>query len=164
MQIYIYTKENGEWIKNDSHSVEWDEDKKYEYHYVAFAIPGLTCSAAYFLRCKEIVGDSYKRLFFNINHKNEAGTLFPNHKATFLPVHKANYYLGTIKHRDGVTDAEFREYFRDVEKANSLIGTDTIVFDLRDYNNMLLLQTHLESIALDVLKANISIKTMIVLR
>ena len=64
MIINKYVKENDVWVKELAKPEEWDEDTKYESHYVAFAIPGLTFSASYLLRCPEI-GNYYSDLFKN---------------------------------------------------------------------------------------------------
>ena len=146
----VYMKKNGAWVeeKDSSLSLKWEEDNKYDFHYVAFAIPGLTFAAEYCMPFRKIF--DYKELFYTINSNNEAGTLYPACNATFLPVHRANYYLGTIEHRSSVTTDEIKTYFHDVDKANTMMGTDTIVLDLRDFTELLLrfsyTQTALETL------------------
>ena len=155
-----YTKTGKDWIENTNDSREWDENMCYQYHYVAYAIPGLTFAANYFLKCK--VPGNYKELFYEINSKNETGTLYPFCKATFMPVPSANYYLGTVEHRKTVTEKEIRNYYKDVLKANNMMGTDTIVLDLRDLDLFLsaLMNT---SICLEEFKKDSLIKSVIVL-
>lgn len=157
-----YKKENGVWVEHDYKITDWEDwekNDKRKYHYVAYAIPGLTYAAAYF--CNTSIND-YKDLFYTINSRNEAGTLYPQYKATFLPVHRANYYQGSVEHRKNVTEEEKRSYYRDVDKANTMMCADTIALDFRDLD--LLLELFIETrIAQEELLNNPYLRTIIVL-
>ncbi len=153
-----YLKDEEGWTEAIK-TTDWNENDKYNYHYVAFAIPGLTFAAEYFYINRSL---NYKKLFYEINSANEAGTLFPLHKATYLPVNKANYYMETIKHRENTSEKDQRKYFKDVEKSNTMFGTDTIVLDLRDFD-LILEKMKITKIALEELENSFLIKKIIVL-
>ena len=158
MSIKTFTREGGDWIEKTNSPADWDESMVYRHHYVAYAIPGLTYAAEY---CSKNI-PNYRELFYEINSTNEAGTLYPLYKATFMPVPRANYYLGTIEHRKTVSMEDKIGYYRDVVKANDMIQTDTIVLDFRD-ETIILSSIFETETALAEFKASPLIKKVIVL-
>lgn len=108
-------------------------NKNHSYHYVAFAIPGLTYAAEY---ARAIVSD-YKSQFYAINEAGESGLLG---NATFIPVEKANYYLSVVEHKPlPYSEDERVAHYRDVLEAQELyVKAQTIVVDLRDFYNLAL--------------------------
>ena len=160
----VYTTEDYRWAENRVWkktvvSDEWNGRPRRNDHYVAFAIPGLTYAAAYFQLTK--IRD-YKELFYRINQTDEPGTLDPEYNATFLPVHRANYYNEVVEHRPCTTEESLKRYFGDVCIANSMMNADTIVLDFRDIREAVLFASYVR-IALDLLTNKRGISKIIVL-
>lgn len=103
-------------------------------HYISWAIPGLTFATEF---CKSGLNNNatnYKDLFAKINIARETGTLYPQANMTFLPVEKANYYMGTEIHYDGEYTAEEKlSHMKDVLIANrDYIKVKRLYLDVRD--------------------------------
>jgi hypothetical protein len=107
-------------------------------HYISWAYPGLTYSAHFCQNGLKVNAETYKTLFMEINSKGETGTLYPRVNMTFLPINKANYYMGTIVHRnEEYTREEEICHLKDALIANrDYIKAKKLYLDIRDLPNM----------------------------